>query len=91
MRGRLTSGELADWMIYYKRYPFGPGAEDRRHALLLSLLANCHRDPKRKPSPFTPDEFLLGVAETPERVEDGGQSVEEQKQLFENLMAGVEQ
>lgn len=24
---------------------------------LMSLIANCHRDPKRRPEPFTPDEL----------------------------------
>jgi hypothetical protein len=28
-----------------------------RTALLCSILANCHRDPKKKPRPYSPSEF----------------------------------
>lgn len=31
--------------------------EWRRTTSVLSLIANCHRDPKRRPSPWVPDDF----------------------------------
>lgn len=27
-------------------------------ASMLALIANCHRDPKKRPRPFAPDEFM---------------------------------
>lgn len=27
-------------------------------ASVLALIANCHRDPKKRPRPFAPDEFM---------------------------------
>lgn len=33
-------------------------AADYRAALISSCLYNCHRDPKKHPEPFTPDDFL---------------------------------
>ena len=27
-------------------------------ASIMALLANCHRDPKKRPRPYTPDEFM---------------------------------
>lgn len=31
---------------------------DARFALLCSVFANCHRDPKRKKQPYTPLDFM---------------------------------
>jgi hypothetical protein len=31
--------------------------EDLHYALILCQFANANRDPKRKPAPFTPDDF----------------------------------
>jgi hypothetical protein len=36
----------------------GKGRDEwARTALVCSILANCHRDPKKKPRPYTPAEF----------------------------------
>lgn len=36
----------------------GRAAHDwERTSALMALTANCHRDTKRRPAPFTPDEF----------------------------------
>ena len=33
-------------------------AEWGQTASIMALLANCHRDPKKRPRPFAPDEFM---------------------------------
>ena len=33
-------------------------AEWGQTATILALMANCHRDPKKRPRPFAPDEFM---------------------------------
>lgn len=32
--------------------------EDARFALICAVLANCHRDPKRRPQPYQVEDFL---------------------------------
>lgn len=36
----------------------GPEADDARLAQLLALIANVNRDPKRRRTPWTPDDVL---------------------------------
>ncbi len=45
-------------MAYYRLEPFGSDADDWRMAQLLALIANVNRDPKRRPRPFEPEEFM---------------------------------
>jgi len=35
-------------------------------ALICSVIANTHRDPKKKRTPFTPDDFLPSSRKRPE-------------------------
>lgn len=32
--------------------------DDARFALLCAVLANCHRDPKRRPKPYQVEDFM---------------------------------
>ena len=41
----------------------------QRTAAVLALLANCHRDPKRR-RPYTPDDFLPKARERAESLGD---------------------
>jgi hypothetical protein len=45
-------------MAYARLEPFGPEADDARMAQLLALIANVNRDPKKRRTPWTPDDFL---------------------------------
>jgi len=45
-------------MAYARLEPFGAQADDARMAQLLALIANVNRDPKRRKTPWTPDDFL---------------------------------
>lgn len=45
-------------MAYARLEPFGPEADDHRLAQLLALIANVNRDPKRRKTPWTPEDFL---------------------------------
>ncbi len=38
--------------------PFGSEADDHALAQLLALIANVNRDPKRRKTPWTPEDFL---------------------------------
>lgn len=54
---RMSSQELSDWMVYERVEPFGQ--ERAAMALLTALTANIYRDPRRKPTAYTPDDFLF--------------------------------
>ena len=45
-------------MAYARLEPFGSEADDHRLAQLMALIANVNRDPKRRKTPWTPDDFL---------------------------------
>jgi hypothetical protein len=45
-------------MAYHRLEPFGPDADDQRMAHLMALIANVNRDPKRRKTPWTADDFL---------------------------------
>jgi hypothetical protein len=44
----------------YRIEPFGNIADDRRHGIAVSVLANVNRDPKRRPEPYHANDFMLG-------------------------------
>lgn len=63
MLRRMSSQELTDWQAYAAIEPFGEERADMRSALIASVLANVHRDPKKRPQPFTIDDFMLFTEE----------------------------
>lgn len=56
-------------MGFYQIEPFGDLVADERHGSAASLLANLNRDPKTRPEPYTPEDFIYWRAT--------GQTVEE--------------
>ena len=45
-------------MAFYALEPFGSMIEDHRIGTVAALLANIHRDRKRRPQPFRPMDFF---------------------------------
>ena len=64
---RIDGVQLAEWRAWAQAVAQGPEFDDARHAMLMALLANAHRDTKTRPRPFEPADFLLGTAHAPER------------------------
>jgi hypothetical protein len=54
----VSSREFTEWLTYYRLEPFGAETDDHRMAQLMALIANVNRDPKRRKTPWTPDDFL---------------------------------
>ena len=54
----MSSKEFTEWLAYYRLEPFGAEADDHRMAHLMALIANVNRDPKRRKTPWTPEDFL---------------------------------
>lgn len=57
-QAKIDSKEFLRWMAFNRLEPFGQQAEDIRFARLMALIANANRDPKRKPTPFSADDFM---------------------------------
>ncbi len=55
----MSATELTQWMAYAAIEPFGERRADLRIAQLCALIANVNRDRKRRPKPFSIEDFLL--------------------------------
>lgn len=55
----MPAWQFDRWKAFARVEPFGPAADDLRNALGVTILANVHRNPKAKSSPFTRDDFRL--------------------------------
>lgn len=55
---QTSSQELCEWRAFYRLEPFGDLVADQRHGIGQALAANLQRDPKRRPEPYTPEDFI---------------------------------
>lgn len=54
----MSVRELNEWAEFYEIEPFGIESEWMGHAIVASTVANASRDPKKKPQPFKPSDFM---------------------------------
>jgi hypothetical protein len=54
-------------MAFYQLEPFGDERADYRQALTTCVIANANRDRNRKPTPFTPEDFMIGKKPPPKQ------------------------
>ena len=54
----ISYEELVEWIEFYGLDPFGEQRGDIRNAMLMSLMANINRDPKKRQKPYSLDEFM---------------------------------
>jgi hypothetical protein len=66
----VSSREFTEWLAYARLEPFGADADDHRLAQLMALMANIHRDPKRRTTPWMPNDFLPRRGPRPETDQD---------------------
>ncbi|MCB0093969.1 MAG: hypothetical protein KDE54_39055 [Caldilineaceae bacterium] len=55
----MGQSEFNDWMAFYKLEPFGEIREEMRNGLLVSTLANAHRDRKKQREPYSTTQFMF--------------------------------
>jgi hypothetical protein len=58
LQERISSHEFAEYWVHYGLEPWGLEREDLRSGIVASTIANANRDPKKRPRPFTPDQFM---------------------------------
>lgn len=76
----LTLRQLKEQQAYEKLEPFGSRREDYRTAMIAMMLANIHRNPKKRPAPYRLEDFLLSTGEDVEP-RRRTQTWQEQKQI----------
>ena len=54
----ISAEQFAEWAAYAEIEPWGEDRADLRAGIIASTVANAHRDVKRKPDQFTPQEFM---------------------------------
>lgn len=59
MLRRMSSKEFTHWLAYWKVEGWETRADaDRRHAEMMTLHANVHRDRKKRKEPYTIQDFM---------------------------------
>lgn len=58
MLREMGARQLYEWFAFSSIEGFGEKRADLRMGILASLIANVHRDAKRKPTPFRPKDFI---------------------------------
>lgn len=59
----MTIRQFREWRAYAELEPFGPRRDDARAALVAWLLAELHRDRKKRRKAWKLDDFLLASAD----------------------------
>lgn len=59
MLRRININQLREWRAYAALEPFGPRRDDARAAQTSWMLAELHRDKKKRRRPFELDDFVL--------------------------------
>ena len=62
MLNGMSAKEFTEWMAYYELEPFGPVRDDQRAGEVASVLANVHRDSKKRPTPFSAVDFFPNLS-----------------------------
>jgi hypothetical protein len=58
VRERISAAELSAWFAYYRLEPWGEERADLRSAIVASNVANSNRDPRKRPEPYAPADFM---------------------------------
>lgn len=58
MLATISSTAFAKWMEYYEAEPFGEIRGELRHGQIMAMTANLNRNEKKRPAPFTAEDFM---------------------------------
>jgi len=83
MLEEITWEQFQEWATFASLSPFSGEREDYRFASVVQAIVNMNRDPKKKPTPYPIDEFLLHFGDTPKARKP--QSAEQQKAIARQL------
>ena len=86
----MSSAEFTDWVAYAQIEPFGQVRADLRAGLVASVIAEVYRDPKHRPEPFTPADFMPAFDTEPDPGPDLDRPPPDPDALFKKLKAGLQ-
>jgi len=90
LQGRVSSRRFAEYWAFHQREPIGPDREDLRMAIVASVVANVNRNPKKRPKPYVPADFMASAYMDLVEPDDGDAlTEEEQATKVDELMAGI--
>lgn len=58
MLDEISWPQLLEWMQFAALEPWGAIQDDRRAGTVAAVTANVHRDPRRRPAPYQPRDFM---------------------------------
>ena len=75
LQHRMPYREYVDWVALWQIEPWGDARGDMQAALVATLLANAHRDRKKRQKPYEPQDFMpkfwKGAQSAAHRVQSG--------------------
>jgi len=77
---RISSRELSEWQAFARIDPFNQQRADLRAGIVSSVIANVHRDAKKRPEPYGPGDFL------PKFQENGSERVKQSPEAMLGLV-----
>ena len=91
LQERVSSRDFAEYWAAFQLDPWGAEREDLRAGIVASTIANANRDPKKRPRPFTPEQFMPSLGRPAEADEDreiDEAEVAAHAERIDELMAG---
>ena len=55
---------FCEWRSFYEQAPWGDLRDDMRSGIIASTIANVHRDSKKRPTAYRPDDFMPFLKES---------------------------
>jgi len=77
--------EFLKWVAFESVEPGDPFRGDARSALIASVIANVNRDPKRKSTPFTIDDFMLKTEPTRPNTEAKQKEIRQRLEMWRTM------
>ncbi len=73
---RLPADLFMEWQAYYQIEPWGEDRADLRAGIVASVIANTHRDARRKPEPYQPADFMPRFEPTKKKLQTWQEQLE---------------
>lgn len=89
LQERVSSREFAEYWAAYQLDPWGPELEDHRTGIVASTIANVNRDPKKRPRPYTPDDFTPRFGAAVDDEEPTEEELEARAAAIDEVMASI--
>lgn len=69
----MTSRELAEYIAYNRISPYDDSRGDLQAAIVASTVANVNRNPKKRPQPYKPIDFMPYLEKPKQKVQGSRQ------------------